>query len=66
METVLATRERNASESGEVAEIIRVARCPPAEWPVKWIGPAIMLAAAAIAAPISRVIPEMRVCGHSV
>ena len=45
---------------------MRVARCPPAEWPVKWIGPAIMLAAAAIAAPISRVIPEMRVCGHSV
>ena len=66
METVLPMRARSASGSGDVAEIIRVARWPPAEWPVKWIGPAIIAAAAAIAAPISLVMPEMRVCGHSV
>jgi hypothetical protein len=42
IETTLRIRPFTVSESGEFVQAMRVARWPPAEWPVRWIGPPTM------------------------
>ena len=59
-------RPATANDSGDVAEIMRLTRWPPAEWPINRTGPSTRAAAASMARPTSSVMPLTRVSGQSV